>query len=269
MDRLMLQQTSRREQWDHGKARETLARFTEVRSDGRRGSEYQQLRGEVVVAHLNLVRFLALKFANRGEPLDDLVQVGTLGLIKAIDRFDVERGVEFVTYAGPTIIGEIKRHFRDKGWTLRVPRRLQELNLALNRAIEQLGAKFGRSPTAADLAEHLHASEEEILQAMEARHAYRAMSLDVALSSAESGKKHLSLEESFGASDLQLVRCEDATALERAFEVLSGRERTIVYWRFFDRVPQREIARRLSVSQMHVSRIQQKALQKMREVLQD
>src|SRR5215469_11767712 len=118
------------------------------------------MRDELVVAHLNLVRFLAVRFANRGESIDDLVQVGTVGLIKAIDRFDHERGVEFTTYATPTIIGEIKRHFRDKGWSVKVPRRLQELNLAVNRAVETLSIELGRSATVADLAERLGATVE-------------------------------------------------------------------------------------------------------------
>ncbi|HXM05808.1 MAG TPA: sigma-70 family RNA polymerase sigma factor, partial [Candidatus Acidoferrum sp.] len=126
-------------------------------------AEYERLRDELVVTHLNLARFLAVKFSNRGEPLDDLVQVGTVGLLKAIDRFDVERGVEFTTYATPTIVGEIKRYFRDKGWAVKVPRRLQELNLAVNRNSDKLAIDLGRSPTVAELAERLHASEEEIL----------------------------------------------------------------------------------------------------------
>ncbi len=132
-------------------------------------AEYEQLRDELVVAHLNLARFLAVKFANRGEPLDDLVQVGTVGLLKAIDRFDIERGVEFTTYATPTIVGEIKRYFRDKGWAVKVPRRLQELNLAVNRASDKLAIEFGRSPTVGELAHHLNAGEEEILRGARAR----------------------------------------------------------------------------------------------------
>ncbi len=119
--------------------------------------QHEHLRDELVVVHLNLVRFLAVRFANRGEPLDDLVQVGTVGLLKAIDRFELERGVEFTTYATPTIVGEIKRYFRDKGWAVKVPRRLQELNLAVNRAGDKLAIELGRSPTVAELAEHLKA----------------------------------------------------------------------------------------------------------------
>ncbi len=134
------------------------------------------------------MRFLAVKFANRGEALDDLIQVGTLGLLKAIDRFDLERGVEFATYATPTIVGEIKRYFRDKGWAVKVPRRLQELNLSVNRAIERLTVKQGHSPTVAELATHLGTSAEEVLEAQELGQAYNLLSLDTEMSS-ESDKQ--------------------------------------------------------------------------------
>src|SRR3974390_1136767 len=155
------------DRWDRQRARDTFARFAVLRAHPERDagrdasgeSEEERLRDELVVAHLNLVRYLAVKFANRGETLDDLIQVGTVGLLKAIDRFDLDRGVEFTTYATPTIVGEIKRYFRDKGWAVKVPRRLQELNLAVNRAIEKLTVKLGHSPTVAELAEHLGASE--------------------------------------------------------------------------------------------------------------
>ena len=146
------------ERWDRQKTKSTFVRFGDARkrrAAGERavqGDEYEALRDELVVAHLNLVRYLAVKFANRGESLDDLIQVGTVGLIKAIDRFDLDRGVEFTTYATPTIVGEIKRYFRDKGWAVKVPRRLQELNLVVNRAIEKLTVKLGHSPTVAELA---------------------------------------------------------------------------------------------------------------------
>ncbi len=129
-----------------------LARTRHAGAPERADPDYERLRDELVVVHLNLVRFLAVKFANRGEPLDDLIQVGTVGLLKAIDRFDLDRGVEFTTYATPTIVGEIKRYFRDKGWAVKVPRRLQELNLAVNRASDKLAIELGRSPTVGELA---------------------------------------------------------------------------------------------------------------------
>ncbi|MDP9024330.1 MAG: SigB/SigF/SigG family RNA polymerase sigma factor [Candidatus Eremiobacteraeota bacterium] len=231
-------------------------------------AEYEQIRNDLVVAHLNLVRFLALKFANRGEPLDDLVQVGTVGLLKAIDRFELDRGVEFTTYATPTIVGEIKRYFRDKGWAVKVPRRLQELNLAVNRANEKMSVELGRSPTVAELAERLNATEEEILEAQELGQAYNLLSLDSEVSS-EGEKKSQTLADTVGITDSGLEMLEDRANLERAFHVLTGRERIIIYLRFYESISQTEIARRLNVSQMHVSRLQAKALEKLRGVLKE
>ncbi len=230
--------------------------------------KFELLRNDLVVAHLNLVRFLALKFANRGEPLDDLIQVGTVGLLKAIDRFDLERGVEFTTYATPTIVGEIKRYFRDKGWAVKVPRRLQELNLSVNRASEKLAMSLGRSPTVAELARHLDASEEEILEAQELGQAYNLLSLDSEVSG-EGDRKGQTLADTVGENDASLTLLEDRANLEQAFEILSGRERVIIYLRFFESVSQTEIAKRLNVSQMHVSRLQAKALDKLRGILQE
>jgi RNA polymerase sigma-B factor len=229
-------------------------------------AEYERLRDELAIAHLNLARFLAAKFANRGEPLDDLVQVGTVGLLKAIDRFDLERGVEFTTYATPTIVGEIKRYFRDKGWAVKVPRRLQELNLAVNRAGDKLAIELGRSPTVAELALHLSAGEEEILEAQELGQAYNLLSLDSEVSG-EGDRKTQTLSDTVGVSDAGLNLLEDRANLERAFTVLNGRERVIIYLRFYESISQTEIARRLNVSQMHVSRLQAKALDKLRSVL--
>jgi RNA polymerase sigma-B factor len=253
------------------RTRELFARFITARQrrefDVRDvDAEYERLRDELAIAHLNLARFLAAKFANRGEPLDDLVQVGTVGLLKAIDRFDLERGVEFTTYATPTIVGEIKRYFRDKGWAVKVPRRLQELNLAVNRAGDKLAIELGRSPTVAELAMHLSAGEEEILEAQELGQAYNLLSLDSEVSG-DGDRKTQTLSDTVGASDAGLSMLEDRANLERAFTVLNGRERVIIYLRFYESISQTEIARRLNVSQMHVSRLQAKALDKLRSVL--
>src|SRR5579875_3344887 len=246
------------ERWDRQRTRETFVRFVRLRKERELGkivakgiAEYDQLRSDLVVAHLNLVRYLAVKFANRGEALDDLIQVGTVGLLKAIDRFDLDRGVEFTTYATPTIVGEIKRYFRDKGWAVKVPRRLQELNLAVNRALEKLTVKMGRSPTIAELGQ-----------------AYNLLSLDTELSG-EGDKKSQTLADYVGQNDAALELLEDKANLERAFDVLTGRERVILYLRFYENVSQTEIARRLNVSQMHVSRLQAKALEKLRSALQE
>ena len=264
------------ERWDRNRARQAFARFAELRAnraldggpDPSGVSEFDRLRNELVVAHLNLVRYLAVKFANRGEALDDLIQVGTVGLLKAIDRFDLERGVEFTTYATPTIVGEIKRYFRDKGWAVKVPRRLQELNLSVNRAIEKLTVKLGHSPTVAELAQHLGTSEEDILEAQELGQAYNLLSLDTELNG-EGDKKSQTLADYVGQNDAALELLEDRANLERAFQVLTGRERVILYLRFYESVSQTEIAKRLNVSQMHVSRLQQKALEKLRSVMQE
>jgi len=253
------------------RTRELFTRFIAARARRECGEppsdpEYESLRDELAIAHLNLARFLAAKFTNRGEPLDDLVQVGTVGLLKAIDRFDLERGVEFTTYATPTIVGEIKRYFRDKGWAVKVPRRLQELNLAVNRAGDKLAIALGRSPTVAELATHLGAGEEEILEAQELGQAYNLLSLDSEVSG-EGDRKTQTLSDTVGVSDAGLELLEDRANLERAFAVLTGRERVIIYLRFYESVSQTEIARRLNVSQMHVSRLQAKALDKLRTVL--
>jgi RNA polymerase sigma-B factor len=256
---------------DRKRTRALFERFIQRRerysqSDQTPEPEYERLRDELVVVHLNLVRFLAVRFANRGEPLDDLVQVGTVGLLKAIDRFDLERGVEFTTYATPTIVGEIKRYFRDKGWAVKVPRRLQELNLAVNRASDKLAISLGRSPTVTELAEHLQAGEDEILEAQELGQAYNLLSLDSEVSG-EADKKSQTLADTVGVADAGLELLEDRANLEQAFGVLSGRERVIIYLRFYESVSQTEIAKRLNVSQMHVSRLQAKALDKLRAVL--
>jgi RNA polymerase sigma-B factor len=256
---------------DRERTRELFAHFIRARERSaqrarRSDKEHERLRDELVVVHLNLVRFLAVRFANRGEPIDDLVQVGTVGLLKAIDRFELERGVEFTTYATPTIVGEIKRYFRDKGWAVKVPRRLQELNLAVNRASDKLAIALGRSPTVAELAEHLNAGEDEILEAQELGQAYNLLSLDSEVSG-DNDKKSQTLADTVGVSDAGLELLEDRANLERAFHVLTGRERVIIYLRFYESVSQTEIAKRLNVSQMHVSRLQAKALDKLRAVL--
>ena len=160
---------------DRAKARELFVRLAGLPEDH---PERARLRDDLVEAHLPLVEYLARRFRNRGEPLDDLIQVATIGLIKSVDRFDLDRGVEFSTYATPTIVGEIKRHFRDKGWAIRVPRRLQELKLSLTKATSELSQKNGRSPTVAELAAHLQMTEEEILEGLESANAYSAVSLD-------------------------------------------------------------------------------------------
>jgi RNA polymerase sigma-B factor len=254
------------ERWDRKRTQETFSRLVGARASDEALCE--RLREELVVAHGNLVRFLAMKFSNRGESIEDLVQVGMLGLIKAIDRFDVDRGVEFTTYATPTILGEIKRHFRDKGWALKVPRRLQELNLTVNKALEKLTMELGHSPTVAELAQHLHATQEEILEAQELGQAYNLLSIDTEHSGESEGKSH-TLSDYVGKNDPALELFEDRANIEKALKELAPRERVIIYLRFYESVSQAEIAKRLSCSQMHISRLQARALEKLRLVLQE
>lgn len=166
----MASRTSGKTAWDKEKTHELFRRYKEHGD--------MDAREKLVMSHLNLVRFLANKFKNRGEPLDDLMQVGYLGLLKAIDRFDPSRGLEFTTFATPTILGEIKRHFRDKGWSVRVPRRLQELSAKVNQATDLLTTQLQRSPTIAEIAEYLDATVDEVLEAMESSSAYSSVSLE-------------------------------------------------------------------------------------------
>lgn len=227
-----------------------------------------KIRDRLVVMHQNLVRFLAGKFMNRGEPIEDLVQVGTIGLINAIDRFDPSRGTKFSTYATPTIVGEIRRHFRDKAWSLKVPRRLQELNLASNKAAESLSQRLGRAPTIQEIAQAVSASEEETLEAIELGNAYETISLDTKLAY-EGESAPLSLAEFVGEADGSLENLEKYGDLNQAMDCLDQRERSIIYLRFFKDMSQTEVAKKLNISQMHVSRLQQKALKRLKDLLTD
>jgi RNA polymerase sigma-B factor len=222
-----------------------------------------EVRQELIEAHLGLVEYLARRFAGRGEPLEDLVQVATIGLIKAVDRFDPDREVEFSTYATPTIAGELKRHFRDKGWAVRVPRRLQELNLQLGEIIGQLSQKLGRSPTVAEMAEGAGTTEEEVLEGLDSAHAYTLTSLD-----APTGEEDLALREQIGSEDETLELLEYRTSLMPLMDQLPPRERTMLYLRFFKGMTQSEIADRLGISQMHVSRLLARTLAQLREGLE-
>ncbi len=215
-----------------------------------------------------LVQFLARKFQNRGEPLEDIVQVGYLGLIKAIDRFDPDLGNEFTTFATPTVAGEIKRYFRDKGWAIRFPRRLQELHQQILRINEQLKNEYNRQPSVQEVARRLGVSPEEVLEAMEMAPAMAPVSLDATAtggSADEEGSRELG--EAIGGEDLDLERVEMRDVLERAMQHLTPRERAIMAMRFYDEMSQSEIAKRLGISQMHVSRLQRAALQQLRQFL--
>jgi len=227
-------------------------------------AERLRIRSELVELHLPLVEYLARRFRNRGEWLDDLTQVATIGLIKSIDRFDLERGVEFSTYATPTIVGEIKRHFRDKGWAVRVPRRLQELKLALAKAIGELAQNLGRAPTVAELAAHLQMSEEEVLEGLESANAYSTVSLDAPDSGDEDAP---AVAESLGMVDEALEGVEYRESLKPLLEQLPPREKRILLLRFFGNMTQSQIATELGISQMHVSRLLARTLAQLREGL--
>ena len=224
------------------------------------------LRDELVTAHLGLAEYLARRFTNRGEPLDDLVQVASVGLLKAVDRFDPERGLEFSTYATPTIVGELKRHFRDKGWAVRVPRRIQELHLRLGKVVSTLSQDLGRSPTIAEVSERAGASEEEVLEAMEAGRAYRFASLDAPGGGEEDSQ---TLASQLGEEDASLEGIEHRIALSPLISELPRREQTILHLRFFEGLTQSEIADRLGISQMHVSRLLARSLSKLRGSAED
>jgi RNA polymerase sigma-B factor len=220
-------------------------------------------REQLIEQYMSLVRSLARRYAYRGEQLDDLVQIGAIGLIKAIDRFDIERGVELTTYATPNIIGEIKRHFRDKGWAVRVPRGLQELNVQLSRLVEELTVELGRSPTIPELAKAAGADEEEVLEALESGRAYSSVSLSGAGGQDEQGD--LDPLESLGAEEPLYEISEDRAVLAPGFRVLDARERKILHLRFFSGLTQSQIAQQIGISQMHVSRLIRRALEKIRD----
>ena len=222
-----------------------------------------QAREQLIEQYMSLVRSLARRYSYRGEQLDDLVQIGSIGLIKAIDRFDIDRGVELTTYATPNIIGEIKRHFRDRGWAVRVPRGLQELNVQLSKLIEQLTVQLGRSPTIPELAKAAGVEEEEVLEALESGRAYTSLSLSSGGGS-EDGEE-LDPLESLGELEHQYEVSEDRAVLAPGFKVLDERERKIIQLRFFDGLTQSQIAQQIGISQMHVSRLIRRSLEKIRE----
>ncbi|MCX5303813.1 RNA polymerase sigma factor SigF [Streptomyces sp. NBC_00160] len=239
------------------------ALFIELRALPDGSVEKAELRNRLVRMHLPLVEHLARRFRNRGEPLDDLTQVATIGLIKSVDRFDPDRGVEFSTYATPTVVGEIKRHFRDKGWAVRVPRRLQELRLSLTTATAELSQQHGRSPTVHELAERLGISEEEVLEGLESANAYSTLSLDVPDTDDESP----AVADTLGAEDEALEGVEYRESLKPLLEGLPPREKRILLLRFFGNMTQSQIAQEVGISQMHVSRLLARTLAQLRDKL--
>ncbi len=242
--------------WDKARTRELFRRYKEEGD--------QDARDQLIVNHLNLVRFLAAKFANRGEPLEDLVQVGTIGLIKAIDRFEPARGLEFTTYATPTILGEIKRHFRDKGWSVRVPRRLQELSAKVNRAVDELTVTLQHTPTVKEIADYLEVTPDEVLEAMESGEAYTSVPLEATGSDDDEG---LSVIDRMGKDDPDLAASDDRIMIDRVLSEFTPKEQEVVRLRFYEGLTQAEIAERLGISQVQVSRLLRRTLKRMQEKL--
>jgi RNA polymerase sigma-B factor len=248
---------------DENSSEAMLARLGDLDPDT---DAFARLRARIIEDLLPLATHLAARFRNRGEPFDDLVQVANLALIKAVDGFDPHRGVSFSSYAVPFIAGELKRHFRDKTWHVRVPRRLQELSLQINRATDELTQRLGRSPTVSDLALHLEIGEEEAIEALEAAGAYHSLSLD-APAGGEDGAS--TLVDIIGSEDAELAGVDARVALPPLLATLPVREQRILAMRFFGNLTQSQIAAELGISQMHVSRLITKALTTLRHALLD
>lgn len=227
-----------------------------------------KLRDLLVLHHQRLVRSIATRFLGAGEALEDLIQVGNIGLINALDRYNPAQGTRFSTYATPTILGEIKRHFRDKAVGIKVPRWLQELHHATRKASQALTQELGRLPTIGEIAERLGVSEEEVVEALESGEASNLISLDTHLES-HGTIDSASLLDLVGRVDKTLHDFETYGDLRTAIEALGPREREVIALRFFDEMSQAKIAKKLNISQMHVSRLQQRALKRLREMLSD
>lgn len=227
-----------------------------------------ELRARLVERHTRLVRHIAYKFANRGEPVEDLIQVGSLALVKAIDRYNPSVGAAFTTYATPTIIGEIKRYFRDLAWTMRVPRSLQELRLQVNRTSEQLSQTLGRIPTVREIAAALNVSQEQVLEAEEMGSGHGLTSLDIEVDNGDDARMSRLLDF-MGESEGGYGHVENRLQLQRAIGALNPQQRAVIYLRYYAGLSQSACARQLGVSQMQVSRLQSQVLKRLRALLQE
>jgi RNA polymerase sigma-B factor len=222
-----------------------------------------KLRDDLITSHLGLAHQLARRFAGRGEAHDDLVQVASIALVKAVDRFDPERGVQFSTFAATCVIGELKRHFRDRGWAVRAPRRIQELYLEVGQNIDRLSQELGHPPTVPELAAAIGTSEDAVLEAIEAGRGYRTASLDAPDANSQT------MGDSLGSVDSQFGHVDDRSVLASALEALPERDQVIIRLRFIDGLTQSEIASRLGVSQMHISRLLAASLERLRASFTD
>lgn len=244
--------------WD---AMSTNELFRELRS-----SSNPELRDYLIERHEGLVRHVAREYLSSGEAYEDIVSVGHVGLIHAVDRFDPLRGTKFATFAVPTIKGEIRRYFRDRTWGVRVPRRVQELSLKARKVSEDLSQAHGRSPTYAELAQALGVQEEDVIEAIEVGRQYELLSID-AMTSDNSGEETVPESERAGSLDPDIEDIGEKDEMRRALRQLPDRERVILFLRYFQDMSQQEVGDRLGISQMHVSRLQHRALQKLRRIM--
>jgi len=246
---------------EYGHLTPLLAKYSGLAADD---PDRARLRDVLVTGFLPIAQHIARRFAHRGEPLDDLVQVATLGLINAVDRFSPEKGSDFFSFAVPTISGEVRRHFRDQGWSMRVPRRLKDMHVSIGAAVSDLSQRLGRAPRPSEIAEQLGVPVSEVLEGLEASEAYRSSSLDEMLSS-EQGSA--TVGELVGEADAELDRVDYQEALRPVLGELAERERTIVLLRFFGNMTQTQIADQVGISQMHVSRLLAQTLDRLRSRL--
>jgi RNA polymerase sigma-B factor len=228
--------------------------------------EYRRQRDVIIQRCLPLADHIAHRFSNRGEPREDLVQVARMGLVHAVNRFDAENGADFLAFAVPTMMGEVRRHFRDHGWSVKVPRRMKELNSQLKRSREDLSQRLGRAPTASEIASHLGIDREEVVQAQIASSAYSTLSSDApGLGAGDDEERAVS--DSFGALDANLDKVLDIETVRPLLAALPERQRTVLMLRFFENMTQTQIAERVGVSQMHVSRLLARSLATLRDAV--
>jgi RNA polymerase sigma-B factor len=240
--------------------------FRELATLAADSSEFQRHRDKIVERCLPLADHIARRFEGRGEPRDDLVQVARVGLVNAVVRFNVDAGSDFVSFAVPTIMGEVRRHFRDNSWSVKVPRRLKELHLRLGAATAELSQRLGRAPTATELAAELGMDRAEVVEGLVAGSSYNTLSIDSGSGSEDDDVR--AIADTLGDADAGLDRIEDREALRPLLEALPERERTVLVLRFFDSMTQTQIAERVGISQMHVSRLLAKSLTRLRDQLE-
>jgi RNA polymerase sigma-B factor len=239
--------------------------FRRLATLDKESTTYRRQRDAIVERCLPLADHIARRFGNRGEPIEDLIQVARVGLVSAVNRFDADNGAEFVAFAVPTIMGEVRRYFRDHGWSIKVPRRLKEVSLQLKRAHEQLSQQFGHAPTATEIANHLGIDRDEVVQAQVASSAYSTLSLDApAMASDDEGR---SVSDNYGSMDANLGKVLDIATIRPLLKALPEREQMVLLLRFFENMTQTQIAQRLGVSQMQVSRLLARSLAKLREAV--